>query len=213
MREAIRASQSDVVFLQEVQGESNQHEDVQFEFLADSVWKHHAYGKNAITESGHHGNAILSHFPFESWENFDISTNAWEHRGAMHGVIRWQKKRVHVWCTHLNLLESERKEQADWLIGLIQERVPVEEPLILAGDFNDWRVRLNPLFKEELGLSECFETVHGKSARTFPSLWPRMRLDRIYCRGFEVVAAEIPKGPRWDELSDHSPLCAALELG
>ncbi len=37
--------------------------DSQFAFLADEIWPHFAYGKNAIYSAGHHGNAILSKHP------------------------------------------------------------------------------------------------------------------------------------------------------
>jgi len=36
----------------------------QHEFLAHESWLHHAYGKNSVYDSGHHGNAILSRYPF-----------------------------------------------------------------------------------------------------------------------------------------------------
>ena len=44
----------------------------QFEFLADSIWSHYAYGKNAIYQHGHHGNAILSELPFAISNNVDV---------------------------------------------------------------------------------------------------------------------------------------------
>ena len=72
LRHAIRTIDADLVFLQEVVGErlsslddnNKQGETTnsypQFEYLADEVWPHHAYGRNAIYQKGHHGNAILS---------------------------------------------------------------------------------------------------------------------------------------------------------
>ena len=32
-------------------------------FIADSVWTDFAYGRNAVYDAGHHGNAILSRYP------------------------------------------------------------------------------------------------------------------------------------------------------
>src|SRR5665213_3483852 len=86
MREAIRSVNADLVFLQEILGEHKKHqkrisnwpEDSQFEFLANAVWPHHAYGKNAIYTQGHHGNAVLSKFPIAHWENLDVSSNRLE---------------------------------------------------------------------------------------------------------------------------------------
>src|SRR4051812_49407405 len=83
IRTAIRDIHADLVLLQEVLGQHDKHGQLiengpirpQFEFLADSIWPHYAYGKNAVYTSGHHGNAILSKSPFSFWENLDISTN------------------------------------------------------------------------------------------------------------------------------------------
>jgi endonuclease/exonuclease/phosphatase family metal-dependent hydrolase len=65
MRDALAHTGADVVFLREAQGEHSSHarrvqeepDDPPFEFLADSVEPHHAYGRNAIYD--YHGNATL----------------------------------------------------------------------------------------------------------------------------------------------------------
>ena len=59
----------------------------QFEFLADSIWDHFAYGKNAIYQHGHHGNAILSEIPFNRLHNLDVSTMRISQRGILHGQL------------------------------------------------------------------------------------------------------------------------------
>ncbi len=48
--------------------------------------------------------------------------------------------------------------------------------------------------------------------RTFPSVFPWLRLDRIYQRGFAVRQARVLMGAPWTQLSDHAPLLAELEL-
>jgi endonuclease/exonuclease/phosphatase family metal-dependent hydrolase len=48
--------------------------------------------------------------------------------------------------------------------------------------------------------------------RTFPSVFPWLRLDRIYQRGFAVRRARVLHGSPWKKLSDHAPLVAELEL-
>lgn len=48
--------------------------------------------------------------------------------------------------------------------------------------------------------------------RTFPSVFPWFRLDRIYQRGFAVRSARVLRGREWARLSDHSPLLTELEL-
>jgi endonuclease/exonuclease/phosphatase family metal-dependent hydrolase len=48
--------------------------------------------------------------------------------------------------------------------------------------------------------------------RTFPAVFPWLRLDRIYQRGFSVRHATVLHGRPWTRLSDHVPLLAELEL-
>jgi len=68
IKHCLKQSNSNIVFLQEVIGGNERQEDAipnwsdnsQFEFLADSIWDHFAYGKNAICQYGYHGNAIRS---------------------------------------------------------------------------------------------------------------------------------------------------------
>jgi endonuclease/exonuclease/phosphatase family metal-dependent hydrolase len=51
-----------------------------------------------------------------------------------------------------------------------------------------------------------------RSARTYPSLVPWLRMDRIYIRGFRCTKVQVLRGPVWAKLSDHAPLVADLEL-
>ncbi len=96
IKNSLRQINADVVFLQEVHGErnisNNRFDDwpnnQQFEFLADQVWQHYAYGKNAIYKSGHHGNAILSKYPFIEWDNINVSLFRSASRSLLHGAIQ-----------------------------------------------------------------------------------------------------------------------------
>ena len=186
----------------------------QFEYLADSLWPHFAYGKNSVYESGHHGNAILSKYPFTFWENIDISTNKLEKRGLLHGIVEIPHKRkpLHVICVHLGLLETERKIQVRKMCARIAQHVPEDEPLIVSGDFNDWRLRVSEPLKKTVSVKEVFEDLYGSHARTFPSWLPALRLDRIYCRGFRIVEANCFTGKPWSKLSDHAALYADLTM-
>ena len=49
-----------------------------------------------------------------------------------------------------------------------------------------------------------------RPARTFPSIFPVLRLDRIYVRGFSVIEASVQRGAPWSLLSDHLALGAVL---
>src|SRR5258705_6666513 len=92
LKEVLSGMDLDLVFLQEFRGlQPEEHKDDYasdpLEHLADELWDHFIYGKNAISTSGHHGNAILSKYPFLSSENFDISNHSWEKRGMLIGKI------------------------------------------------------------------------------------------------------------------------------
>jgi endonuclease/exonuclease/phosphatase family metal-dependent hydrolase len=90
--------------------------------------------------------------------------------------------------------------------------VPWRAPLLVAGDFNDWRNLAGKRLAEALGLREALADHWGRPARSFPSAFPVLRLDRIYVRGFRVSHTEIHRGPSWSRLSDHAALSAHLQL-
>ncbi len=221
IKQLLQQTDADVLFLQEIQGEhrvrSRRHENwpevSQFEFLADQVWPHHAYGKNAIYDAGHHGNAILSKHPFVHWENINVAFMQTASRSLLHGVVKLATgKRLHVVCVHLGLFEIERQRQLRELTGRIQAHVPDDEPLIIAGDFNDWNGRASRILADQLGLVEAFRSVSGKSARTFPAWMPILSVDRIYSRGLELENRQRLHERPWRGLSDHLPLMAEYTL-
>jgi endonuclease/exonuclease/phosphatase family metal-dependent hydrolase len=227
IRQAIRQVHPDLIFLQEVLGEHQGHRGrydrwpakSQFEYLADETWPHYAYGKNAVYTTGHHGNAILSKYPIIHWDNIDISTNIVEKRGLLHAIVevpdRYHpggKKRLHAICVHLGLLEAERIKQIQAICNRIESHIPHDEPLIIAGDFNDWLVRASKILERTLEVREAFYTMHGTHARSFPSWLPALKLDRVYYRGLIASHAHCLSGERWSKLSDHLPLAVKMSL-
>ncbi|WP_206862010.1 endonuclease/exonuclease/phosphatase family protein [Lysobacter changpingensis] len=225
LREAIRGVSADMVFLQEVLGEHARHAQrhadwpsgPQYEFLADTLWTQFAYGRNAAYPHGHHGNALLSKFPIASYQNRDVSVHGHENRGLLHAILRvpdedtGQEAEVHTICVHLGLRESHRQRQIGLLCDVVSGQVPHDAPLIVAGDFNDWRVRGHRLVRR-CGLVEAFEHTRGRLARTFPSRWPTLPVDRIYVRNARVVEARVLASRPWSHLSDHLPLLARVQL-
>lgn len=220
LRARLHELDADLIFLQEVQGKNDRHAnrfegqwpgEPQDQFLARSPTLKHtfetAYGRNANYLHGHHGNALLSRFPIVRRENRDFSDHALEKRGVLHCVVRIDRRNVHCFVIHFGLFAKSRERQADALVDWIVREVPRRAPLLIAGDFNDWRDRLSRRLVESVQVSE----VMG-SARTFPALVPWLRMDRIYQRGFDLHGADVLRGPSWARLSDHAPLVADLEL-
>jgi len=224
IKDSIRQIDADLLLLQEIHGErdisKNRFDDwpsnSQFEFLADEIWHHHAYGKNAIYKSGHHGNAILSKYPIVEWENIDVSLLQSASRSLLHGTIELTETRqhvhVHVICVHLGLFGLERQQQLTRLVSRIDSHVPHDAPLIIAGDFNDWLGKAERYFTHDLGVHEVFKKSSGRYARSFPGWLPLLSMDRIYTRGLKLVNCERLHGKPWRKLSDHIPLMAEFEI-
>ncbi len=222
LRERLRALDADIVFLQEVKGADRrarprhhiENAHPQHEFLAHEGWLHHAYGKNSVYESGHHGNAILSRYPILKWDNQDISAHRFESRGVLHCEmeIPGSEKVLHALCVHLGLFARGRNRQMEALVDRVQRVVPADAPLIIAGDFNDWRNHGCRLLAQELHLREVFMSSTGKLARTYPCGFPLLRMDRIYVRGLDVQQTEVHAHYPWNKISDHAALSATLVL-
>ena len=222
LRESLRALGTDLVFLQEVHGANERHAArfenwpaaPQYEFLADTVWSEYAYGRNAVYDEGHHGNAILSRFPIARWDNEDVSSHGYESRGLLHCEIHppgWPEA-LHCVCVHLGLWGRHRGQQIEKLRRRIERLVPPTAPLVVAGDFNDWRRRVTHQLAHPLNLHEVFEVTKGRPARSFPAALPVMSLDRIYVRGLKVEDAHVHHGPVWARISDHAVLTTTLTL-
>jgi len=220
LREGLRLLKPDIVFLQEVQGLNERHAlryatwpgQGQHEFLAGEELQH-VYGRNRVHQYGHYGNALLSRFPIVSHENADVSDHRFERRGLLHTVVKvpgW-KRNLHCVCVHLSLHERGRRRQLDAIAGRLEELADRRQPIIIAGDFNDWRLRASAILEKSLGMTEVSIAAGGRHSRTFPSVLPLLQLDRIYVRGLKVLQTKVHRGPPWSLLSDHLALSAELE--
>ncbi len=219
LRDGLRKIDADIVFLQEVQGLHERNalrfgawpQAAQHEFLAGDEWEH-AYGCNAVYDHGHHGNAILSRFPILSADNHDVSNHRFERRGLLHCRIAVPgfDEPLDCACAHLSLHEKGRRRQLDALGAHLPGSR--KAPMIVAGDFNDWRHLASRTLAQRLDLTEVSVMHSGRPARTFPSIMPVLSLDRIYVRGFRVLDAQAHRGAPWSLLSDHLAVSAELEF-
>ena len=222
IKQAFELLEPDVLVLQEVIGMHEQHQknhqdwptSTQVEFLADQLWPHHAYGKNAIYKAGHHGNAILSKYAFVQWDNINVSFMKSASRSLLHGVVNIPDcdLPLHIICVHLGLFSFERKHQIIKLMDRIRQHIPDAEPFIVAGEFNDWRTQVDGYFKEKLHVTEVFKQYSGRHAKTFPAWMPLFAMDRIYVRGLKLQTCEVLSGSPWTALSDHLPLTAQFNF-
>ena len=220
LRVAIASVSADVVCLQEVGGHdprSRRHAGwpaaPHYEVLADTLWPQYAYGRNAACPGGHLGNALLSKYPIARFVNHDVSVAGAEPRGVLWCVLDVPGERapLHVACVHLGLRESHRQRQLEALRRLVDSEIPADAPLVVAGDFNDWRQRADPILAR-CGLHEVFVAATGHPARTFPARWPLLPMDRVYLRDARAERAQVLSGRPWSHLSDHTPLRVEISI-
>lgn len=219
LREAVRSISAEVVFLQEVHGSHLHHAKrhhqwpsiPQYEYLADSMWPEYSYGRNAVYPHGDHGNALLSKYPILRYENMDVSIGSIEQRGLLHSVLKIPgHDEVHAICVHLGLRENHRQQQLNLLRELV-ESLPTSAPVIVAGDFNDWRKKADSVLTL-CGLSEVFVDAYGRPAKSFPARWPLLSLDRIYVRNASTYNPQVLHRRPWSHLSDHAPLAVEVHI-
>ncbi|MEO8249497.1 MAG: endonuclease/exonuclease/phosphatase family protein, partial [Burkholderiales bacterium] len=111
---------------------------------------------------------------------------------------------------HLGLIPASRARQIAQLRAFIEREVPSSEPLIVAGDFNDWGMQV----KRSLRAIELFEFEQELQVpnATYPARLPIVQLDHVYARGLTPIGIEVPRGRDWWRMSDHLPLLAEFGI-
>jgi endonuclease/exonuclease/phosphatase family metal-dependent hydrolase len=211
---AVEQLDADIVCLQEVRKLHRREERYftrwpelpQAEFLAPEGYEA-VYKTNATTRHGEHGNALLSRWPIVSHGHEDMSDHRFEQRGLLHVKVQVEKKAVNVIVLHLGLIAGSRARQIEQLGRYLEREVPKREPLVVAGDLNDWGAKLRPAMNA-LGLKDFL----GDRLATYPARLPLAQLDYVYARGLKPTGIEIPKGRIWWRMSDHLPLIAEFRI-
>lgn len=176
----------------------------QDEFLAPMGYEA-VYRTNAFTRDGEHGNALLTRWPVLNVRHEDISDHRFEQRGLLHVQVQIEQICVHVLVVHLGLVPASRLRQIRQILGYVEREVPGHEPVVIAGDFNDWGTRSTRV----LSLA-AFLHSEGAPVRTYPSRMPLAQLDRVYARGVKPLKQWTPHGAIWRQMSDHLPLVVDL---
>lgn len=196
LRARLHELDADLILLQEVQGQHERHarrfehwpREPQDVFLAQAPGLRHtfesAYGANAHYLHGHHGNALLSRFPIVHRDHRDFSDHALEKRGVLHCVVEVGGDPVHCFVVHFGLLARSRERQLDALIDWIRRSVPTKAPLIIGGDFNDWRSQLSRRLCHEIDVIEAFDSLRPGMVRTQRAVW--FMRDRLADIGMDV---------------------------
>ena len=211
---AVQQLDADIVCLQEVCKEHRTDAEFfdhwpelpQAEYLAPKGYAA-VYRTNAVTRHGEHGNAILTRWKVLKDQHEDMSDHRFEQRGLLHSEVLVHDRSVHVVVVHLGLIRASRVRQVAQLQRFIQREVPVDAPLVVAGDFNEW----NPWVQQALASLGLVSCGHDESP-TFPSLLPLLQLDHVFVRGLHPLGVMVPRGRNWWRMSDHLPLVAEFEF-
>ena len=212
--------EADVVLLQEVdEGAPRSRElNLAHELAQEAGYPHFALGHNVSLRKGRYGNATLSRFPILRERNIDLSVaQSWIRRGCQHTSVQVNERiQLEVFNLHLGLSARERQQQIE-LLSRSHEfgGVPEDTPMLVGGDFNDWRSLLWPTFTNGFGFRCATDSKTGRrgALATYPSFSPQGGLDRIYFRGpLRLLTVRRCRLQVSRVASDHLPVIADFEL-
>ncbi len=210
----------DVALLQEVdEGAPRSNELDLGQEIADALgYPHVAIGHNVTLRKGRYGNATLSRFPIVRERNIDLTIDGRKRRGCQHTTLQLNGSGdIDVFNLHLGLSARERQRQMRLLLDSPEfECAGGDGPCVVAGDFNDWRSLLKPIFVQRLGFRSASERAEGtnRDILTYPSFSPTGPLDRIYYTPpLELEEIRRCRHKVAKVASDHLPLIAEFEVG
>jgi endonuclease/exonuclease/phosphatase family metal-dependent hydrolase len=213
---------ADIVLLQEVdEGVPRSREMDLARELADSLgYPHVAVGHNVTLRKGRYGNATLSRHPILRERNIDLTIARRKRRGCQHTAIQLESPggshQLEVFNLHLGLSARERELQRGLLVRSSEfAELADDATTIVAGDFNDWRSRLQPLMTQALAFRSATGPVglFDRATPTYPAFFPRGALDRIYYRGsLRLVSARRCRLRLSRVASDHLPIVAEFVI-
>jgi endonuclease/exonuclease/phosphatase family metal-dependent hydrolase len=208
---AIEAASPDVVALQEIYVEHPSRRRLhQAAWLAERLAMRFEFGAARDCDGGgRYGNAILSHLPMRQVraESLPQLLPKLERRAALRVAVSTDWGELDVVNTHLGLRPSERVLQTkalaeDWL-----SKVTPESSSILCGDLN--AVPGSNVYMTFARLLQDAELSQRgrRAAKTWPSLFPLVRLDHIFvAHALRVVAWRVPSSRTERMASDHLPV-------
>lgn len=163
-------------------------------------------GPCRFENAGHFGNALLTAHPVHDVRHVDLSVAGRERRGLLDVLVEaGQGRWLRVVVTHFGLTARERLRQVQLLLQRV--RPEPDRPLVLLGDFNEWRPKAPTVALIEAALGR---TPH---VRSFPTRWPFLALDRIWVHPVTCLRQTWrATGPDSRVASDHRPVVAELTL-
>lgn len=154
---------------------------------------------------------VMNIFNISCEENYSLLSNKKEIKVATHKTILLTKHKLNgknVIVVNIHALNFVPIKDFEFELNKLKnELINIDEPLIVAGDFNTWnkkRVLLLKLFCKELSLKEVILSDEKHIKKVF-----NCNLDYILYRG---VTLEYSKAINSFDISDHNPLIASFTI-
>ena len=161
-------------------------------------------GAELLGHCAHYGNALLTRFGVKKMSTLDLGVQGREPRGAIQVELDCGQARMIVIATHLGLSPAERRTQIQRILPVVTQ---LTCPVALLGDINEWFTWGRPL--------RWLHAHFGRPSapRSFPSVCPTFRLDRVWVSRPSIVSAVRPHiSALARKASDHLPVKARVEL-
>jgi endonuclease/exonuclease/phosphatase family metal-dependent hydrolase len=211
--DVLREVDADIIGLQEVLCHSHLHDrDHQARFIADALEMEFRLGENRRINGGAYGNAVLSRFPIEDHQNYDITIKKYEPRGCLRSTINIDGNSLHFVNVHMGTSFFERRRQVHKMLAAhVLDSPELIGRRIVAGDFNEWINGVTTrLFRSNF--KSVDPRLHLGRTRTFPGILPLVHLDHVYFDdSFRLRNAVLHRSRTALIASDHLPIVAEFE--
>lgn len=173
----------------------------QLDVIAEATGMSAIPGPTMTMGGGFFGNAVLTRFPVTDVKHFDLSFRRREPRAILAATVAIGGLHLRCFVTHFGLRGQERSHQVRLLLDHVGS-----EPVVLMGDFNEWRPRTTTIADLDAALGRA------PAVRSFPSRLPLLKLDRIWVRPVGALLDIEPHGGALARAaSDHLPVLARLD--
>ncbi len=199
----IKSSQADIVALQEVERYSIRtgFQD-QIKKLSEASGVNYAYGKSLHVLNGEYGNGLLSKYPIQEYEVYELPSYS-EQRTVLKAIINIDGYTMAVYNTHLGLKEAERKDQTEYIMQLLSQET---FDYVLMGDMNSRSNRLSAFTDK---LTDSAQGSEKAEQSTFAEGEVQERIDYIFAApGLKVLGYDVISS----EASDHNPVICEIEI-
>jgi endonuclease/exonuclease/phosphatase family metal-dependent hydrolase len=202
----IEDQDADIIGLNEVnRGRANNGYTDTLAFISHRLHMPYVYGANFV--DGQYGNAVLSRYPIDAWENRHYAANTTEVRGLLHAVIDLGAGReVNFFSTHLDHIGGSQNARAAQVLEAVD--IIGSERTIFSGDLNapPEASEMQPLYQG--AWLDALETGGLDDAFTF---WSdrRQRIDYVFFTpDLQLARAAVVQ----TRASDHLPVVVDFQL-